>query len=269
LRDTPPWDWPSQTSERLLQVLTQPHTTLSDRLVAAELASDYTVVNEELAQALLAVARHTEEPTALRARAALSLGPVLEQADTGGFENPEEVSITEPTFRQIQNTLQTLYQDPRVPQELQRRVLEASVRAPQPWHAEALREAYACGDLEWKLTAVFAMRWVSGFREQILEALASPDPAIRCEALEAAGNWELEEAGPQVAFLLQDGTTPKAVLLSAIGAASAIRPAEAESLLLPLTEAEDEEIAEAAEEAMAFCGEDPGEMDDEEWNWLR
>ena len=270
LLDTPPWDWPDQAGQHFLQVLTQPHAALSDRLVAAELAGDDTVVNEELAQALLAVVRSAEEPTALRARAALSLGPVLEQADTEGGEDPEEMPITEPTFRQIQHTLQTLYQDPRVPKEVRRRVLEASIRAPQSWHTAALREAYASRDPEWRLTAVFAMRWVPGFREQILDALASADRAIRSEALEAAGNWELDEAWPHVASLLQDGTTPKALLLSAIGAAAAIRPAEAESLLLPLAEAEDEEIAEAAEEAMAFCGEDPEEREDEEeGEWLR
>jgi hypothetical protein len=139
-----------------------------------------------------------------------------------------------------------------------------------PWHTEALREAYASRDLEWRLAVVFAMRWVPGFREQILDALTSPDAAISCEAMEAAGNWELEEAWPQVASLLQNGTTPKALLSSAIGTAAAIRPAEAESLLLPLAEAEDEEIAEAAEEAMAFCGGDPEEMeDDQEGEWLR
>jgi HEAT repeat protein len=120
------------------------------------------------------------------------------------------------------------------------------------------------------LTAVFAMRWVPGFREQILDALTSPDPAIRREAVEAAGNWELEEAWPHIMALLENTTTPKALLLAAIGAAAAIRPAEAGSSLLPLTESEDEEIAEAAKEAIAFCGEDPGEMeDDEEWEWLR
>jgi hypothetical protein len=269
LLDTPPWDWPDQAGPRFLQVLTQPQAALSDRLVAAELAGDSTVVNEELAQALLAVVRHAEEPAALRARAALSLGPVLEQADTEGWEDPEEVPLTEPTLRQIQNTLQALYQDPRVPKEVRRRVLEASIRAPQPWHREALREVYACEDPEWKLTAVFAMRWVPGFREQILDALASSDPALRGEALEAAGSWELPEAWPHVVTLLADRTTPKALLLAGIGAAAAIRPAEAESLLLPLTRSEDEEIAEAAEEAIVFCGEDPGEReDDEEWEWL-
>jgi hypothetical protein len=73
------------------------------------------------------------------------------------------------------------------------------------------------------------MRWVPGFREQILDALTSPDPAIRREAVEAAGNWELEEAWPHIMALLENTTTPKAMLLAAIGAAAAIRPAEAGS----------------------------------------
>ena len=60
---------------------------------------------------------------------------------------------------------------PGVPKELRRRILEASVRAFEPWHPDAIRTAYASSDQEWVLTAVFAMAHIKGFDEQILESL--------------------------------------------------------------------------------------------------
>jgi hypothetical protein len=48
LNDTPPWDWPAGTAERLVNVLRDEQATKSDRLLAAEMAGDFTVVSEEL-----------------------------------------------------------------------------------------------------------------------------------------------------------------------------------------------------------------------------
>jgi uncharacterized protein (UPF0147 family) len=111
------------------KILIDQRATESDRLAAAELAGDFTVINDDLADALLAVVRSADEPVQLRAKAAISLGPVLEQVETDGFEDPDAVSITEGTFRNIQETLQQLYLDNKTPKEVRRRILEASVRA--------------------------------------------------------------------------------------------------------------------------------------------
>jgi hypothetical protein len=46
----------------------------SDRLMAAELAGDSTVINDDLADALLAIVRDAEEPDKLRARAQCQKG---------------------------------------------------------------------------------------------------------------------------------------------------------------------------------------------------
>ena len=46
--------------------------------------------------------------------------------------------------------------------------------------------SYASEDEEWKLTAVFAMNWVSGFDSQILEALKSDKDEIHYQAVCAA-----------------------------------------------------------------------------------
>jgi hypothetical protein len=236
----------------------------SDRLMAAELAGDSTVINDDLADALLAIVRDAEEPDKLRARAAISLGPVLEQADTDGFEDLDDVPIFERTFRSIQDTLHRLYLDKSNPTEVRRRILEASVRAPQDWHHNAIMAAYSSEDKDWMLTAVFSMRWVRGFDNQILEALKSADPEIHYQAVNAAGNWELEAAWPHIIALLNDAGTPKPLLLAAIDAASSIRPQEAGEILIDLAASDDEEIAEAADEAIAMSEPMSDEEDDED-----
>ena len=211
------------------------------------------MINDDLADALLAIVGSADEPEQLRAKAAISLGPVLEQADTDGFEDPDDVPITEGTFRSIQDSLQKLYLDNSTPKEVRRRILEASVRAPETWHQDAIEHAYSSGDKEWMLTAVFSMRWVRGFDDQILAALKSGEPEIHCEAVNAAGNWELDAAWPHIVELVNDAHTPKHLLLAAIGAVGSIRPAEAREILVDLADSDDEEIAEAAEEATGMA----------------
>jgi hypothetical protein len=205
-----------------------------------------------------------DEPEQLRARAAIALGPVLEQAETDGFEDPHDVMpITQRMFRNIQDWLHKLHFDNSIPKEVRRRILEASVRAPEEWHQNAIRAAYSSGDKEWILTAVFSMRWVRGFDDQILEALKSRDAEIQCEAIQAAGNWGLAAAWSHILALVRDAATPKSLLLAAIGAVASIRPAEAGSLLVNLASSDDEEIAEAADEAIGMTETVSDEEDDE------
>jgi hypothetical protein len=273
LLDTPPWEWPRDAGKTFLKILTDQRAKASDRLIAVELAGDFTVINDELADALLAIVGDTGEPKQLRARAAISLGPVLEHADMGGFDGPDDMPITEGTFRNIQDSLRKLYLDDGIPKEVRRRILEASVRAPETWHQDAIRQAYSSGDREWMLTAVFAMRWVRGFDKEILAAMESADPDTHCEAVHAAGNWELDAAWDHIVELLNDPDTPKPLLLAAIGAAGSIRPTEAGIYLVDLADSDDEDIAEAADEAMmmaegAAAYEDDDDEEDEKGEWI-
>jgi uncharacterized protein (UPF0147 family) len=264
LLDTPPWDWPRDAGKLFLNTLTDRRADESDRLIAADLAGDFTVINDDLAGALLAVVGSANEPEQLRAKAAISFGPALEQAYTDEFEDPDDVPITERMFRKIQESLQKLYQDSSTPKEVRRRILEASVRAPEPWHRDAIGDAYSSGDREWMLTAVFSMRWVRGFDDQILAALKSADPEIHYQAVDAAGNWELDAAWPHIVSLIKDTHTPKNLLLAAIGASGSIRPAEAREILVELAGSDDEEIAEAADEALSMMEPDLDDEDDDE-----
>jgi hypothetical protein len=253
LRDTPPWQWPEGTTATLLDVLRGDQGSVSDLLLAAELAGDVTVIDDGLVDALLALLRRGDMPDAVRGQAAISLGPVLEDVDSAGTEDADDLPITRRAFHEIQGSLRELYLDASVPRDVRRRVLEASVRAPQAWHRDAIRAAYRSDDEPWKLTAVFCMRFVGGFEEPILEALASPNPEIHHEAVIAAGNWGVDAAWPHVATLVGSPKTPKPLLLAAIEAAASIRPHEALELLDGLADSDDEEIADAVQEAMTMA----------------
>jgi len=264
LQDTPPWDWPRDAGKKFQEILTGPQANETDRLIAARLAGDLTVINDELADALTAIIRRPDEPEQLRAAAAIALGPVLEQADTFEFEDPDDVPITEHTFRNIRDWLHKLHFDHSIPKEIRRRILESSVRAPEEWHQAAIRAAYSSRDKEWILTAVFSMRWVRGFDDQILEALNCGDAEIQYEAIQAAGAWGLAAAWSHIFALVRDAATPKSLLLAAIDAVSSIRPVEARSVLADLADSDDEEIAEAVDEAIGMGETVPDEEDDEE-----
>ena len=280
LQNTPPWDWPPNAGQIFKTALVDRGASASDRLIAAELAGDLVVMDDEIADVLLTVVRNAEEPAELRTQAAISFGPVLEQTDIEGFDELGEPPITEHTFHAIQETLHKLYLDSGAPKLMRRRILEASIRAPEDWHREAIGSAYSSGDAEWVLTAVFAMQWVKGFDGQILQAQKSDNPEIHCEAVQAAGNWELDAAWPHVVGLIEDPATPKDLLLAAIEAAGSIRPREAGPILVDLSESDDEDIAEAASETMMMAevasqAEDDNEddyededEDEEEGEWV-
>ena len=253
LRDTPPWEWPGEADEIILGVLRDDRAEESERLLAAELAGDLTVMNEALAEALVSVASAGDQAEALRCRAVISLGPVLEYADTDGFDDPDEMPISEATFHRIQESLCKLYLDTGLAKKLRRRILEAAVRAPQDWHPEAVRAAYSLEDELWKLTAVFCMRFVRGFDRQIIEALESRNPDIHYQAVRAAGAWGLEDASSHVSRLIRSKDTDKPLLLAAIEAIASIQPREAAVVLYDLMDSRDEDISEAVHEALSMA----------------
>ena len=194
------------------------------------------------------------------------MGPALEYAFIEDFEDPAEVPITEPMFHKIQETLCKLHLDETVPKLVRRRILEASVRAPQDWHQNAVRDAYTRDNDAWKLTAAFCMQFLRGFDKQILESLSSEDPDILYEAVCGAGNWEIDAAWPCIAAFVTSGETEKYLLFAAIESAALIRPQEAAEILSPLLDAEDEEIVDAVYEVLAMAGEFRDDDDDDEYD---
>jgi len=274
LRDTPPWEWSAGAAGTLARTLLDSGARRADRLLAAELAADIPSPTDELVEALLTVLQDPAEPAALRSQAAVPLGPILEYADEF---SPEDVAGILPVLdapplspgelQRIQALLHKVYQDGSVPEPVRRQILEASVRAPQDWHRAAIRAAYSTGRRDWMLTAVWCMRFVVGFGEQILEALLSDDPQIQFHAVRAAGNWGLDAAWPYVASLIDSEETVKDVLLAAIEAAACIRPREAADFLLDLLHSGDDDVVETVHQALAmiedFSDDDDDPVDDD------
>ncbi len=83
--------------------------------------------------------------------------------------------------------------------------------------------------------------------------LESRDPEIHYEAVCAAGDQEVEAAWPHIADILASPASDKRLLLVAIEAAATIRPDEAGQALLDLSDSPDEDIAEAAREAIKMA----------------
>src|SRR3954447_19295202 len=104
LSETPPWEWPKSARKILRDALTNRQSPEADRVTAAELAGDLVVMNDDLAGVLLRIVEDSSEAEQLRARGAISFGPVLEQADIEGFEDEdsEAIPISEKTFDRIQ-----------------------------------------------------------------------------------------------------------------------------------------------------------------------
>jgi len=253
LSEMPPWEWPEGAGDLFLEALRDSRLDESDRLIAAELAGDCVVVNDKLFRTLLWIVGGSEESERLRARAAIALGPAFEYAYMDGFDDPDDVPISEEVFIEAQESLRRIFFDAETPKEVRRRVLEASVRAPQNWHQDAIRGAYGSTDDDWKLTAVFSMEFVRGFDEQILEALGSDNDDIHYQAVCAAGTWGLDAAWSLVSRIVTSEREDKALLLAAIEAVACIRPREAGVILVDLTQDEDEDIVEAAHEAMMMA----------------
>lgn len=255
LSDTPPWEWPENAGEFIYKVLGDKSAPVSDRVLAAQLAGDIVVMNDNMAALLLEITRDSDEPEELRCTAPISLGPALDYTEMMEFDDfDDEPTLSEEVFYEVQERLRDIYYDADTPKNVRRRVLEGAVRAPTDWHKKAIEEAYASNDEDWLLTAVFCMTYVKGFDDQILEALNSENPDIYYEAVCAAGNWGIKAAWPHVQELLTKDDIEKPLLIAAINAAATISPMEATDILFDLADSDDEDIAEAAEEALAMAG---------------
>src|SRR5581483_4338647 len=179
------------------------------------------------------------------------------------MEDFDDEAITGPMFERILETLKSLYFDEKTPKEVRRRILEAAVRAPQDWHEEAVRKAYEAGEKDWRITAIFCMGLLPKFEREILAELKNPDVDLHREAILAAGGRELHAAWAHVSALLGDRAAPKNLRLAAIEASASIQPKKAKPILIKLADSRDEEIAEAAEDALAMTDDftDSGEWE--------
>jgi len=266
LNDTAPWEWPEDAGETISKVLLDKNAPASDRLLAAELAGDIVVMDNDMAPRLLSIVKDTSESEELRSKAAVSFGAGLEYAEMMDFDDygGEGDILTEEIFNEIQETFRNLYYDTNTPKLVRRRILEGSVRAPMDWHKEAVEEAYSNDDIEWRLTAVFCMGYIKGFEDKILESLKSENPDIHYEAVQSTGNWGIKEAWPYIKELLLRQDIDKWLLIAAIQAAATVNPEESVEILMDFEDSEDEDIADAAEDALVNAGMAVDEFDDDD-----
>jgi tetratricopeptide (TPR) repeat protein len=261
LAGTPTFDWPADAGEHILAVLRDRGAPESERLLATELAGDPVVLDDFLVEELLRILAGATESETLRCRAAIALGLALEESELDGLEEPDAPPVTERLLLRAKASLRDLYHDPEIPKEVRRCALEASVRAPEPWHPGAVRAAYHDGDQDWKLSAVFCMRFIPGFDEEIVEALDIDDVDVLYQAVCAAAAHGVDGAWSQVQQLIQaaasgapilpdDPDAEWSLLLAAMDALVSIRPLEAAETLSGLIESDDEELSEAALEAL-------------------
>jgi len=254
LMEIPSWDWPENADAIIGKILTTEKADPSDRLLAAEMAGEPTVMNDAMADILLAIVQNKNETNDMRSAAVISLGPALEYADTMEFDDyDEDFMISEASFEKIQQALRRLFMDSDVHEDVRRRILEASVRAPQNWHRDAVRAAYMSDNEDWRLTAIFCMSFIGGFENQILESLNNNDPDIFYEAVCAAGNMGLEKAWPHILKIISDPDTDQPLLLAAIDAVVNIQPEEAHHVIGHLVNHEDQDIVDAACEALGMA----------------
>ena len=216
--------------------------------LAIELAS---VLQETRLVAELLAIVEGGAPEHARGRAAIALGPTLEMDEwdeCDPYLDPDEPDRA--LCARIRRTFERLYRDAATPKLVRRKVLEAAVRAPEPWQERAVRAALAADDADWLVTGVFALGYLPGFAKEIEGFLEHPSVPVRAEALRAAGRWELSTAGPMALKLAGRPETNEQLRLAAIEALGALRPPGAREMLERLAHAKDDLVAETAEEAL-------------------
>jgi len=260
--DIPPWDWPKTASTLFLEALQNSDGDEADRLLAAEMAGNFVVINDDLADGLLAIVENSLESEELRCKAVISFGAALDYIyfDLDEFAEVDEYddfAVTKAMYQRIIKALQELYFDGTVPELVRRRTLEASIRSPQAYHSGVVRAAYQSGKENWMITAVFCMAYLKGFQQEILEAVQSKVPEIQYQAIRAAGNWSITDAWPAISNVLNDQNTDTDLLFAAIDAAANIGHDEATAALNELLDRsfDNEDIIDAVEEALAMLDE--------------
>lgn len=248
LDDLPMWEWPDGAREAIRGALSDDDAAV--RLRAAGLVAE--IVDDELAGDLVRIVREDPDPE-VSARAAVALGPALEMCDVDGYGDSglagEEI-LSERIFDRIVGELESVYRDAGSPVLVRRRALEAAVRAPRTWQESAARAAFGSDDLDWRATAVFCMGYLRGFDAEIMKALGSGVGPLVLEAVVAAGQADVVEAGPHVLALAAADETEHALRMAAIEALGRLNPEGTRRLLAELRRSPDAEILAAAEEAL-------------------
>lgn len=252
------WDWPESARTFLLAALGDEDPECREQ--AASLLSQ--ISDDEIAEALLAALESEDEIDSVRGAAAIALGPALEMCSVGDWEDDlEPPPLSAEGYAATQRRLRAVFEDEAAPKLVRRRALEAAVRAPEGWMADAARACFADEDADWKRTGLFAFGMLPGdFEREIVRGLGSDDAEVLREAVRAAGRAEIASAANAVITLAEESKDP-ILRRAAVEALSGLGGHRARDLLERLGDDEDEEIAEIASDALSLR--DPLADDDE------
>jgi HEAT repeat protein len=179
----------------------------------------------------------------VRAAAALSLGRFLL---LGEYDQ-----IDQSAARRVEEALLEAYRTPDQDVSVRRRVLEALANSSLDELTDMILEAYEDDDDIMRAGAVFAMGRSSDPRwyRYVLDELGSSDSVMLFEATRASGELEIEEALPDLLRLLGDEDIE--IRDAAVWALGRIGGREARRALKACCASDDEDLVEAAEEALA------------------
>ena len=161
-------------------------------------------------------------------------------------------AIKEELQRKAEDALISVIRSEENP-SLRKRALEALGYSSRPEIVTLIESAFERADPTWIATALLAMgrshddRW----NENVVSMLLDEDPLIRFAAVQAAGELNIEEAGPILLKILEDEEEDDDVVTAAIWSMSQIGGDDARIYLVYLIEqTEDEDLVEYLEDAL-------------------
>lgn len=163
--------------------------------------------------------------------------------------------IAEDAAKEAQDLALRVHSDRSQPLQARRRALEALSNSSHPAVERLIRVAYADGNHELKISAIFAMgRTCSkAWRDILLEELDSADSELVYEAVTACGQIQLDESVRRIGELAI--SEDREIQLAAIWALGEIGGKHAFDILTSLEEIiEDDEAAAIVDEALDMAG---------------
>jgi HEAT repeat protein len=244
-----------------------------DDEVRIEALETFGEVDDELAEELLRILQ-SDASEEIRAAAAISLGPTLEIVGTDLSDDGRvgeffgDSPLSQQVYDRVVETFKRVCLDEGQPTLVRRRVFEAAVRSPKRWQEGVIRSAWAGDDPDWRLTAVFAMGYVTrvDHTSEIEAAFGSDSQELQLEAIRAGGLRGVESLLPEVTAIAADESARPELRYAAVEALGYLGDEETLELLTDLTESDDELLAALAAEALqlAMVDFEDLELDEEE-----
>ncbi len=228
----------SEFSDLLLTLLDEP-----DEIVrAAAVSGLWELETPSFGKRLLKMAAE-DKSAHVRAAAAAGLGAYLQEA--------EEDEHAIPQSKPIVDLLLARFRDPNEDLEVRRRALESVAFAGDERAHSAIQEAYDDGEQEMRVSALFAMgrSYDSSWTPIVVRELKSAVETVRYEAAVAAGELSATDALPHLIKMVQGPSIQ--VREAAIWSLGQIGGREARRVLEGALESDNEELQEAAEDALA------------------